>query len=186
MLLIDNYDSFTYNLYQGFRMLRAQVFVRYNDAITLGEAEELRPTHLLISPGPGNPQEAGISNDLIRHFHGRIPVLGVCLGHQCIATCFGGSVVRAPVPVHGKTSPVYHDGLGVFHGLRVPFDAARYHSLTVSREGLPEPLEVSAHTDSGEIMGLRLRKTRTEGVQFHPESFLTQSGLRLMKNFLEY
>lgn len=185
LLLIDNYDSFTYNLYQAFCVLGASVTVHYNDRLTVEQAEELKPTHLVISPGPGTPDDSGVSNEMILRFNGRIPVLGVCLGHQCIGQAFGGRVARAPVLMHGKTSPIIHDGSGVFAGLSNPFAATRYHSLIVEEEGLPQSLHISAHTPAGEIMGLRVRGTLTEGVQFHPESYMTQEGMRLMKNFLD-
>lgn len=185
VLLIDNYDSFTYNLYQAFSMLGAHVRVRYNDGISLEQAIALAPSHLVISPGPGDPGDAGISNELILHFAPLIPVLGVCLGHQCIGQVFGGAVVAAPRLVHGKTSRIFHDESGVFCGLANPFHATRYHSLIVSEHQLPASLQISAHTAAGEVMGLRVRGTRTEGVQFHPESYLTTEGMRLMKNFLE-
>jgi anthranilate synthase/aminodeoxychorismate synthase-like glutamine amidotransferase len=185
VLLIDNYDSFTYNLYQAFLMLGAEVNVQYNDRITLPEAEEYRPTHVVISPGPGTPLDAGCSNEIISYFHGKFPVLGVCLGHQCIGHVFGGQIERAAVLMHGKTSAIIHDGNGVFSGLTNPFAAARYHSLIVAEEKLPGTLQISAHTPAGEIMGLRVRGTKTEGVQFHPESYMTKDGMRLMKNFLE-
>ncbi len=183
--MIDNYDSFTYNLVQAFTILGARVKVYYNDSITIGQAASLRSTHLVISPGPGTPLDAGISNDLISNFHGKIPILGVCLGHQCIGHVFGGSIVRAEKLMHGKTSPIIHDNTGVFAGLTNPFAATRYHSLIVAEEGLQPSLHISAHTPTGEIMGLRVKGTRTEGVQFHPESYMTTEGMRLMKNFLE-
>lgn len=185
LLLIDNYDSFTYNLYQAFSVLGAQVVVHYNDTISAETAQAMNPTHLVISPGPGNPDEAGVSNGLIEVFHGRIPILGVCLGHQCIGQVFGGRVVRAPLLMHGKTSSIIHDGSGVFAGLSNPFSATRYHSLIVDEEGLPKTVHISAHTPAGEIMGLRVKGTLTEGVQFHPESYMTKEGMRLMKNFLD-
>jgi anthranilate synthase/aminodeoxychorismate synthase-like glutamine amidotransferase len=185
VLLIDNYDSFTYNLYQAFGILGATVTVRYNDQCTREEAEQLQPSHLVISPGPGTPDDAGISNEMIQNFHGKIPVLGVCLGHQCIGQVFGGKIIRAPLLMHGKTSMIIHDGNGVFNGLTNPFAATRYHSLLVAEEGLPPLFHISAHTPAGEIMGLRVKGTKTEGVQFHPESFMTKEGMRLMKNFLE-
>jgi anthranilate synthase/aminodeoxychorismate synthase-like glutamine amidotransferase len=185
VLLIDNYDSFTYNLYQAFLMLGAEVTVRYNDQITLQEAQSFQPTHLVISPGPGTPLDSGSSIEMIQQFHQKIPVLGVCLGHQCIGHMFGGIVQRAPVLMHGKTSMIIHDGSGIFSGLTNPFAAARYHSLIVTEEGLPKSLHISAHTPAGEIMGLRVKGTKTEGVQFHPESYMTKEGMRLMKNFLE-
>ena len=185
VLLIDNYDSFTYNLYQAFAALGARVSVLYNDQISLEQAETLKPSHLVISPGPGTPSDAGISNDMIQHFHTKIPLLGVCLGHQCLGQVFGGKVVRANILMHGKTSMIIHDGNGVFAGLTNPFAAARYHSLIVAEDGLPSFLHISAHTPAGEIMGLRVKGTKTEGVQFHPESYMTKEGVRLMKNFLE-
>ena len=185
VLLIDNYDSFTYNLYQGFSALGARVQVRYNDQISIAEAEDYHPTHVVISPGPGTPLDSGRSNEMISHFHGKLPVLGVCLGHQCIVHVFGGQIERASILMHGKTSQVIHDGSGLFAGLNNPFTAARYHSLIVDRETLPGTLQISAHTSAGEIMGLRVKGTNTEGVQFHPESFMTTEGMKLMKNFLE-
>ena len=185
VLLIDNYDSFTYNLYQAFSMLGAEVAVHYNDRLSVLEADQWKPTHLVISPGPGTPLDSGVSNDLILNFHGKIPVLGVCLGHQCIGHVFGGQIVRAGVLMHGKTSMIIHDGNGVFNGLSNPFAATRYHSLLVAEERLPSNLQITAHTPAGEIMGLRVKGTKTEGVQFHPESYMTKEGMRLMKNFLE-
>jgi para-aminobenzoate synthetase component 2 len=185
VLLVDNYDSFTYNLYQAFAMLGAKVSVYYNDSITIERAAGLSPTHLVISPGPGTPLDAGISNDMIQNFHQKIPVLGVCLGHQCIGHVFGGRILRAERLMHGKTSPIIHDDAGVFTGLTNPFAATRYHSLIVAEENLPRLLHISAHTPAGEIMGLRVKGTKTEGVQFHPESYMTKEGMRLMKNFLE-
>jgi anthranilate synthase/aminodeoxychorismate synthase-like glutamine amidotransferase len=185
ILLIDNYDSFTYNLFQAFTQLGARVSVHYNDAITLDQAAAISPTHLVISPGPGTPEDAGISNEMILHFNKKIPVLGVCLGHQCLAYAFGGKVSNAPVLMHGKTSMILHDGTGIFSGMPNPFEATRYHSLIVEEEALPSALHISAHTAAGEIMGLRLKGTKTEGVQFHPESYMTKEGIHLMKNFLE-
>ena len=185
VLLIDNYDSFTYNLYQAFAMLGARVTVKYHDQISLEEARKQHPTHLVISPGPGTPLDAGISNEMILHFHQQIPILGVCLGHQCIGHVFGGAIVRAQNLMHGKTSMIIHDENGILSGLTNPFSAARYHSLLVSEAGLPKTLHISAHTPAGEIMGLRVKETRTEGVQFHPESYMTKEGMRLMRNFLE-
>ena len=185
ILLIDNYDSFTYNLYQAFLMLGAEVTVDYNDKITLQKALQYDPSHLVISPGPGTPLDAGCSNEMISHFHTKIPLLGVCLGHQCIAHVFGATIQRAAVLMHGKTSMIIHDGTGVFSGLTNPFLASRYHSLIVMEESLPKTLHVSAHTPAGEIMGLRMKGTKTEGVQFHPESYMTKEGMRLMKNFVD-
>jgi anthranilate synthase component 2/para-aminobenzoate synthetase component 2 len=185
ILLIDNFDSFTFNLVQALGVLGAELKVVRNDAITVAQVEALRPDHIVISPGPCTPAEAGVSLDVIRAFGGRVPMLGVCLGHQCLGQVFGARVVRAPVPVHGKTAEVEHTGQGVFRGLGAPFTAARYHSLVVAREGLPECLEVTAWHD-GLIMGLRHRELpRLEGVQFHPESFLTPQGPKLLANFLE-
>ena len=185
LLLIDNYDSFTYNLVQAFMVLGAEVIVHRNDALTVTAAVALRPTHLCISPGPGTPQQAGISIAMIRAFAGNIPVLGVCLGHQAIAEALGGHVVRAPRLMHGKTSPIEHDRLGVYAGIASPCEVGRYHSLIVERESLPAELRVTARTVEGEIMGLRHTTLNLEGVQFHPESVLTPAGPAMMKNFLE-
>jgi len=184
LLLIDNYDSFTYNLVQTFLVLGADVFVHRNDAITVAEAQALAPTHLCISPGPGTPRDAGVSIEMIKAFAGRLPVLGVCLGHQSIVEALGGDVVRAGRLMHGKVSKVEHDGRGIFAGLPQPFDAGRYHSLIAKPETLPAVLEVSARTAEGEIMGVRHRKLMVDGVQFHPESILTPDGPTLMGNFL--
>jgi len=184
ILVLDNYDSFTYNLVQYFGELGAELVVRRNDRTTIDEVEQLRPEKICISPGPGTPDEAGISNDLIRHFGPRIPVLGVCLGHQCIGQVYGGEVVRADRIMHGKTSPILHEGDGVFRGLPIPFEATRYHSLIVRRETLPDELEVVAETSEHEIMGLRHRKHPVHGVQFHPESIMTGEGKKLLANFL--
>jgi para-aminobenzoate synthetase component 2 len=186
LLLIDNYDSFTYNLVQAFLVLGAEVQVYRNDAITPEAALELQPTHLCISPGPGTPYDAGVSMDMIRAFSGRIPVLGVCLGHQSIVEVFGGKVVRAGRLMHGKTSVVQHDARTLFAGLPAPCEVGRYHSLIAQADSLPAELEVSARTAEGEIMGVRHRALMVEGVQFHPESILTPDGPRLMKNFLEF
>jgi len=185
ILLIDNYDSFTYNLVQAFLVLGADVQVYRNDAITVPEALALNPTHLCISPGPGTPRDAGISMDMIRAFAGRVPVFGVCLGHQAIVEVFGGKVVRAGRLMHGKTSPVEHDGRGLFVGLPQPCEVGRYHSLIAQPESLPAVLRVSARTPEGEIMGVRHRDLAVEGVQFHPESVLTPEGPQLLRNFLE-
>ncbi|NOT35293.1 MAG: aminodeoxychorismate/anthranilate synthase component II [Candidatus Eisenbacteria bacterium] len=182
--VIDNYDSFTYNLVQYLGTLGAELQVTRNDAITVEALAELAPEGIVISPGPGQPRDAGISEDVIRHFSGRVPVLGVCLGHQGIGEVFGGRVVRATKLMHGKTSPVLHQGRGLFAGIDNPFEATRYHSLIVEREGLPAILEVIAWTPDGEIMGLKHREHETWGVQFHPESVLTAPGLKLMENFL--
>jgi len=186
LLVIDNYDSFTYNLVQYFGELGADLLVRRNDEITLDEIAALRPERIVISPGPCTPNEAGISNDVIRRFGPEIPLLGVCLGHQCIGQVFGGEVVRAARLMHGKTSPIYHQNVGVFSGLPNPFEATRYHSLLVKRETFPsDVLEITAETAEGEIMGLRHRQYPIQGVQFHPESILTLEGKRLLGNFLK-
>ncbi|MDH4169798.1 MAG: aminodeoxychorismate/anthranilate synthase component II [Acidimicrobiia bacterium] len=185
VLVVDNYDSFVYNLVQYLGELGAEPIVHRHDALTVAEAEELEPDAVLISPGPGRPEEAGISNDLITHFAGRIPVLGVCLGHQCIGQVYGARVVRAAQVMHGKTSPIRHEGAGVFRGLPNPLEATRYHSLVIAPESVPDALEITAHTDDGTVMGLRHRTLDVEGVQFHPESILTVAGHRLLKTFLD-
>ncbi|HEX9017340.1 MAG TPA: aminodeoxychorismate/anthranilate synthase component II [Chloroflexota bacterium] len=186
ILLIDNYDSFTYNLSQGMAALGADILVKRNDQITTEEIARLHPDKIVISPGPGTPHDAGISLQTIARFGATIPVLGVCLGHQCIGEAFGGRVVRAPAPHHGKTSDVYRsDDSGVLKGLKNPFQAGRYHSLVVERDSLPEDLEVTCETADGLIMGLRHRRFPVEGVQFHPESILTPEGSLILKNFLE-
>jgi para-aminobenzoate synthetase component 2 len=185
LLLIDNYDSFTYNLVQAFMVLGADVLVHRNDQITIDEARALEPTHLCISPGPGTPYDAGVSMKMIEAFAGRIPILGVCLGHQSIVEVFGGKVVRAPRLMHGKTSLVEHDGRSILEGMPQPFQAGRYHSLIAQPESLPSELEVTARTQEGEIMGVRHRRIVIEGVQFHPESVLTPEGPILMGNFLK-
>jgi anthranilate synthase/aminodeoxychorismate synthase-like glutamine amidotransferase len=186
ILIIDNYDSFTYNLVQYLGELGAEVRVYRNDAITPEEIAALRPEQIVISPGPCTPAEAGVSVDVIRRFAGQIPVLGVCLGHQSVGAAFGGKIVRADRLMHGKTSPIYHDGRTIFHGLSQPFEATRYHSLLVERSTLPACLELSAWTVEGEIMGVRHRQHLVEGIQFHPESILTIEGKHLLKNFLEH
>ena len=185
LLLIDNYDSFTYNLFQYLSELGEEVVVVRNDKTTLDEIERMKPERIVISPGPSTPQHAGISNDVIRHFGSRMPLLGVCLGHQCIGYSYGGIVGQAREIMHGKSSLIYHKGLGVLAGLPNPFPAIRYHSLVVKKEGLPDCLEVTAWTDDGEIMGLRHRQYPVQGVQFHPESFMTEVGKDLLKNFLK-
>jgi anthranilate synthase/aminodeoxychorismate synthase-like glutamine amidotransferase len=185
ILVIDNYDSFTYNLVQYFGELGADLRVVRNDQITLAEVEALAPERIVISPGPCTPHEAGVSSEVIRSFGPRTPVLGVCLGHQCIGEVYGGEVVRAARLMHGKTSPILHDGSGVFRGLPSPFEATRYHSLIVRRESLPETLRITAETAEGEIMGLRHREFPVHGVQFHPESILTGEGKNLLRNFLQ-
>ena len=184
LLLIDNYDSFTYNLYQYLAELGADVLVRRNDEISAAQAEALAPSRVVISPGPCTPGEAGVSNEIIRRLGPRVPLLGVCLGHQCIGAVYGGRVVRAPEPVHGKTARIFHDGVGIFRGLPDPFEAVRYHSLIVERASLPTELVVTAETADGLIMGLRHREYPVVGVQFHPESILTASGKDLLRNFL--
>jgi anthranilate synthase component II len=184
ILMIDNYDSFTYNLVQYLGELGADVRVYRNDQITVAEIQRLAPTKIVISPGPCTPTEAGISCNVIREFAGRVPLLGVCLGHQCIGEVFGGEIVRAPALFHGKTSMIYHDGKTIFRGLPHPFGATRYHSLVIRRETLPDCLELSAETDDGVIMGVRHRELLVEGVQFHPESILTREGKQLLANFL--
>jgi anthranilate synthase/aminodeoxychorismate synthase-like glutamine amidotransferase len=185
LLMIDNYDSFTYNLVQYFGELDQDVRVYRNDQITLDEIEELRPDRIVISPGPCTPKEAGVSIELIKQFAGRLPILGVCLGHQAIGEAFGGEVVRAPRLMHGKTSMIYHDGMTIFKSLPNPFEATRYHSLIVKRDSLPAVLKISAETREGEIMGLRHLNYPVEGVQFHPESILTKAGMDLLRNFLK-
>jgi anthranilate synthase/aminodeoxychorismate synthase-like glutamine amidotransferase len=184
LLLVDNYDSFTYNLVQAFLVLGADVLVHRNDAITVEQALALAPSHLCISPGPGTPHDAGVSMAMIRAFAGKVPVLGVCLGHQSIVEVFGGEVVRAGRLMHGKTSPVRHDGAGVFAGAPQPMQVGRYHSLIARPESLPDTLAVTAQTPEGEIMAVRHRELMVEGVQFHPESVLTPEGPLLMGNFL--
>ena len=184
ILVIDNYDSFTYNLVQYFGELGADPLVRRNDEITPEEIASLNPVRICISPGPCTPREAGISNEVIRRFAGRYPLLGVCLGHQCIGDVYGGEVVRAGRLMHGKTSPIIHNGKDLFQGLPNPFEATRYHSLLVRRESLPECLEITAETAEGEIMGLRHKELPLWGVQFHPESILTTHGKEILKNFL--
>lgn len=184
LLVIDNYDSFTYNLVQYFGELGADLLVRRNDEITVDEVAALKPSQICISPGPGTPAEAGISRAVIERFGPTIPLLGVCLGHQCIAEVFGGEVIRAGRLMHGKTSPITHNDQGIFAGMPNPFEATRYHSLIVRPETFPDVLEVTAQTAEGEIMGLRHREYPIYGVQFHPESILTQEGKRLLQNFL--
>lgn len=184
LLVIDNYDSFTYNLVQYFGELGADPVVKRNDAVTVEEVERMKPERIVISPGPGSPKDAGISLELIRRLGPRIPLLGVCLGHQCIGEVYGGKVVRAGRLMHGKTSPIRHDAQGVFRGLPNPFEATRYHSLIVEKSSVPAELEISADTAEGEIMGLRHRKHPVHGVQFHPESILSKEGKDLLANFL--
>ncbi|NGQ96410.1 aminodeoxychorismate/anthranilate synthase component II [Brevibacillus sp. SYP-B805] len=184
IIMIDNYDSFTYNLVQYVGEMGEELRVYRNDQITIEEIERLAPDYLMISPGPCTPNEAGISMEVIRHFAGRVPILGVCLGHQSIGQVFGGRVVRAERLMHGKTSEIHHDGKTIFRDIPSPFEAARYHSLIIEEETLPDVLEVSARTAEGEIMAVRHRQYAIEGVQFHPESIITQFGKQLLKNFL--
>jgi para-aminobenzoate synthetase component 2 len=184
IVMIDNYDSFTYNLVQYLGELGEELRVVRNDKITVQELEELQPEFIMISPGPCTPDEAGVSLEVIRHFAGKIPLFGVCLGHQAMAQVFGGKVIRAERLMHGKTSPVLHDGKTVFEGIPSPYQATRYHSLIVERESLPDCLEISAWTEEGEIMGLRHKELAVEGVQFHPESIITDHGKRLLQNFI--
>ena len=184
ILLLDNYDSFTYNLAQYLGQMGEKLEVRRNDQITLDEIEAMHPERIVVSPGPCTPKEAGVSVPLIQRFAGRIPILGVCLGHQAIGAAFGGKIVRAPKLFHGKTSEIHHDGKNIFRKLPEPFTATRYHSLIVERKSLPRELTITAETDDGIIMGFRHRRHKIEGVQFHPESVLTTSGKQLLQNFL--
>lgn len=185
LLLLDNYDSFTYNLYQYLSELGEDVRVYRNDKITVAEIERLKPERIVVSPGPSTPRQAGISIEVIRHFGSRLPVLGVCLGHQCIGEAYGGVVARAPQIMHGKSSLIHHQNRGVFAGLPVPFSAIRYHSLCVLENTLPDCLEITARTDDGTIMGLKHKSYPVEGIQFHPESFMTQYGKEILQNFLK-
>ena len=185
LLMIDNYDSFTYNLVQYFGQLGEEVVVHRNDQITLEQIEQLAPERIVVSPGPCSPNEAGISIPVIKHFAGKVPILGVCLGHQAIGAAFGGNVIRSAYLMHGKTSSIHHDGKGLFKGLPNPFEATRYHSLIVERSTLPACLEVTAWVIEGEIMGMRHRELPLWGVQFHPESILTVQGMDILRNFLE-
>jgi len=184
VLLIDNYDSFVYNLVQYLGELGADPLVFRNDAVTVEEIARYAPSHIVISPGPCTPLEAGVSNDVIRRLGGAIPILGVCLGHQAIGHVYGGHIVRARRPMHGKTSLIYHDGSGVFRGVPSPFRATRYHSLVIARDSLPACLQITAETSEGEIMGVRHRQLPIEGVQFHPEAILTEHGHQILRNFL--
>lgn len=185
ILVIDNYDSFTYNLVQYLGQLGQEIVVKRNDEIDMAGIEELAPDHIMISPGPCSPNEAGISLETIEHFKGKIPIIGICLGHQSIGQAFGGEVIRAEQLMHGKTSQIHHDGKSLFAGLPTPFTATRYHSLIVRRETLPDCLEITAETEAGEIMGLRHKEYPIEGLQFHPESIITEHGLRMLENFLQ-
>jgi len=186
LLMIDNYDSFTYNLVQYFGELGADVRVYRNDAITVEQIEQFKPERIVVSPGPCSPNEAGISVAAIQYFAGKLPILGVCLGHQSIGAAFGGKIVHAKRQMHGKLSPIHHANVGVFQGLPNPFTATRYHSLAIERESLPDCLEITAWTEDGEIMGVRHKTLQIQGVQFHPESIMTEGGHSLLKNFLEY
>lgn len=185
LLLIDNYDSFTYNLFQYLSELGEEVMVVRNNKITLEEIEKIKPERIVISPGPSTPLNAGISNDVIRHFGAKVPILGVCLGHQCVGYSYGGTFGPAKVIMHGKSSPIYHSNKGIFYGLPNPFPAIRYHSLVVSPQGLPDCLEITAWSQDNTIMGLRHRHYPVEGIQFHPESFMTQAGKGVLRNFLK-
>jgi anthranilate synthase/aminodeoxychorismate synthase-like glutamine amidotransferase len=184
ILVIDNYDSFTFNLVQCFGILGAAIKVARNDKIGILDIIEMKPSGIVISPGPGRPEDAGISRQLISYFYKKIPILGVCLGHQCIGEVFGAEIINSGTVVHGKTSLIFHDGRTIFKDLENPFKAARYHSLIIKKSTVPNDFEISARTEGGTIMGIRHRKYRLEGVQFHPESFLTSSGMKLLKNFL--
>jgi para-aminobenzoate synthetase component II len=186
ILMIDNYDSFTFNLVQYFGILGAKIKVCRNDKIGLYDIEEMNPLKIVISPGPGRPADAGISNSLIKYFYKNIPILGVCLGHQCIGEVFGADIINSGIVVHGKTSLIYHDGKTIFKGLENPFKAARYHSLIIKKDTVPSSFEISANTEDGIIMGIRHRKYKLEGIQFHPESFLTPVGIKMLENFLSY
>jgi para-aminobenzoate synthetase component 2 len=186
ILMIDNYDSFTYNLVQAFQVIGEVVQVRRNNKVDLSDMKSLKPNSIVISPGPGSPDDAGISVEAIRHFGAELPVLGVCLGHQSIAAAFGGRVIRAERIMHGKTSMILHDGRSIFQGIPNPFEATRYHSLIVEKESLPDCLEINAWTEEGEIMGIRHREYAVEGVQFHPESILTDAGPSILRNFSDY
>ena len=185
LLMIDNYDSFTYNLVQYFAELGTEILVKRNDEISIAEITQMHPQYIVVSPGPCTPNEAGISVAAIQHFAGQIPILGVCLGHQSIGQAFGGRIIHAKQLMHGKTSPVFHHDTSVFRGLPSPFTATRYHSLVIERETLPDCLEITAWTEDGEIMGVRHKTLAVEGVQFHPESILTEHGHALLKNFLD-
>lgn len=184
ILMIDNYDSFTYNLVQFLGEMGEELQVFRNDKITIDQIAEMNPDHIVVSPGPCSPNEAGISLQVIEHFSGKIPILGVCLGHQSLAQAFGGKVIRSERLMHGKTSPVFHDGRSIFAGIPSPFTATRYHSLIVEKESLPDCLEISAWTEEGEIMGIRHKEMQVEGVQFHPESIITDYGKELLRNFI--
>ncbi len=185
ILMIDNYDSFTFNLVQYFGMLGLNIKVKRNDKITIQEIEELSPEKIVISPGPGKPKDAGISKELIKNFYKKIPILGVCLGHQCIGEVFGAEIINSGIVYHGKTSLIFHDGKTIFNLIKNPFEAARYHSLIIKKDTISPEFEISAWTEDGTVMGIRHKKYMIEGVQFHPESFLTSEGLKILKNFTE-
>lgn len=185
ILMIDNYDSFTFNLVQYFGMLGLNIKVKRNDKITIQEIEELSPEKIVISPGPGKPKDAGISKELIKNFYKKIPILGVCLGHQCIGEVFGAEIINSGIVYHGKTSLIFHDGKTIFNLIKNPFEAARYHSLIIKKNTISPEFEISAWTEDGTVMGIRHKKHMIEGVQFHPESFLTSEGLKILKNFTE-
>lgn len=185
ILMIDNYDSFTFNLVQYLGILGENIKVRRNDKVSLDEIKKMAPSKIVISPGPGRPVDAGMSKDIIRHFYKEIPILGVCLGHQCIGEVFGAEVINSGVVIHGKTSKIYHDGKSIFTGVENPFEAARYHSLILKKDTIPSSLEVTARTEDGIIMGVRHKNYKLEGIQFHPESFLTPVGLKILKNFID-
>lgn len=184
ILMIDNYDSFTFNLVQYLGILGENIIVRRNDKITLDDIIKMSPSKIVISPGPGRPENAGMSEEIIKRFYKEIPILGVCLGHQCIGEVFGAEVVNSGVVIHGKTSKIYHDGKGIFNGIENPFEAARYHSLILKKDTIPSELEITARTEDGIVMGVRHKNYRLEGIQFHPESFLTPLGLEILKNFI--
>ena len=184
LLMIDNYDSFTFNLVQCLGILGENIKVSRNDKITLDEIEKMTPSRIVISPGPGRPVDAGISKDMIKYFYKKIPILGVCLGHQCIGEVFGAEVINSGTVVHGKTSLIYHDGKSIFADIKNPFEAARYHSLILKKDTIPDYLEVTARTEDGIVMGVRHKDYKLEGIQFHPESFLTPVGLEILKNFI--
>ena len=184
ILMIDNYDSFTFNLVQYLGILGENIIVRRNDKITLDDIIKMSPSKIVISPGPGRPENAGMSKEIIKRFYKEIPILGVCLGHQCIGEVFGAEVVNSGVVIHGKTSKIYHDGKGIFNGIENPFEAARYHSLILKKDTIPSELEITARTEDGIVMGVRHKNYRLEGIQFHPESFLTPLGMEILKNFI--
>jgi anthranilate synthase/aminodeoxychorismate synthase-like glutamine amidotransferase len=184
ILMIDNYDSFTFNLVQYLGILGENIKVRRNDRITVDEIKSMSPSRIVISPGPGRPEDAGLSKEIIKSFYKEIPVLGVCLGHQCIGEVFGAEVINSGIVIHGKTSEIHHDGKTIFTGVKNPFEAARYHSLILKKGSIPETLEITAWTEDGVVMGVRHKKFRLEGIQFHPESFLTPEGLKIIKNFI--